>query len=382
MKAILELVSRYHSYSSSLKKENIDIGFVLKRYFVKAVIRRSSKRRIQIYRDLSSHLRVSSLSETLVTLQRESERLKSSDLTFYEDIARCIENSHSIHEALDSWLPKTESLMIQTSRYVKNEEGNSLVIAIDGAREVCEKTYDLKKTYSNAVMYPIFIVLVAMGLFFAFKIKGVDFLTKVVPYEKWPEASKIRYETIAYFFDHLVFFSFLGASIVTLVYIFVTKGKGSIRNAFNPIPPFSIYQGIISYTFLLSLARLTSSGVTISNAIEQIGHAHSGWARSEILGIESRFKDGKEGMTVSINEYAFDSLLFPLLIRVKIGSYANREDFVENLNYLNAVIMDDVKANAVKGANILSALILIFVMFFLVQIVIIFLETLSSVSPS
>lgn len=353
------------------------ILFTIRKAYVKTVIAISYKKRIQIYRDLTSHIRSTDVDDALTTLQKESEALKALELLVYEEVQLALRDQKSFYVAISEWVPKNEALQIYVSKQGRDVDSDSLPKSLEAARRICEQKAELFSMYSTKLAYPIVMAFLALGLFFAFKLFAYDFLTSIKPFNNWPLETQEQYNSIAFFTNNIHIFSLLAIACIFSIKVFMTKGHGRLRSFMNAVPPFSIYQSITSYTVLMSLASLTRSGVHLTEALRLITSSLDGWASVELKGIIERLERPEklpEGKTLT--EYAFNSQLFTNLVRVKVGSYARRKDFVENLEYLNTVLLHDVSSESLKSAAILGALVIFAVLAFVVQIALIFISAL------
>lgn len=361
-------------YIRAIKSINpLKVFYSLRIAYVKFLIKNSTKKRVMIYRDLASHLKTSSLSNTLISLQRESENLKLPEQLFYEVIQNGIENDSNFYEQITEWMPEMESLMIVVSRQSRRGIENSLVNSINQARVICENLGEIKSIYMGKLIYPIGMLIIAICLFGLFKYNGFEMLTDIRPYEEWPADVRSRYESIGFITDNLIIIIIgillLGVAITKLM----TAGRGYVRDILDPIPPFSIYRALSGYTFLLALSTMEKSGVPIKEAIGYMRESFPGWASNHVNTMIQRFENpGFLSRTKTITEHALDSKIFTKLIRVKVGSYARRDDFVENLEYVNEVLFSDVKKEAFQGAAWISVFIMITLMFFVINVVLVF----------
>lgn len=343
-------------------------------------IRSSPTRRMMIYRDLISHLHTTDLTDALITLQKESERCKSSDIFFYEDIYNGMMNSNNFYEKIKNWVPMNENLIISTAREGKNTKSDSLINSLNSARISCDKIQKIKDIIINPLIYPCTVLISSLALFIGFKYYGMDFITELVPYEKWPTSAIDRYESIGLFFDYIYLFIFFIFVTFSIILFYMKNGKGKYRNYLNSIPPFSIYQGITSYSFLISLASLTESGVHISDALKKIQNVYKGWAKNEVEEMINRMESPTQDKIYSnITEYTLDSDIFPIKIRVKVGSYASRDNFIENLDYITNIVLEDITKLTKTGSLIITMFIFTFFGFFTMQVLLLAVEPLFSI---
>lgn len=360
--------------AGEVKELNVEtVLFRLKRFFIWLQISLSYSRRVQIYRDLTSHIRSTDLDDALTALQKEAEALGSIELLMYEEIQIGLRQQKTFYSKVSEWVPRDEALQIYIANQGRDGSSDALPDAIDAARNICEKKSELFSMYVGKLAYPFVMLIITFCMFYGFKVYGYDFLTDIRDFDEWPIEAQSKYNSMAFIADNIFYIA--GVSILAIygVVRFMRRGEGALRSAVNKLPPFSIYQCVISYTVLMSLASLTRSGVQLAESLRLISSSLDGWAKSELEQMIERLERPNnlpEGVTLT--EYAFNSALFTKLVRVKVGSYARREDFVENLDYLNSVLMHSVKSESTKGAAILGALLIFGVMGFIVQVAFIF----------
>jgi type II secretory pathway component PulF len=347
--------------------------FTIKLFFTKIIIKNSSSKRIQIYRDLESHLSSTDVDDALTSLQYEAEALNNNEIIMYEEIQLQLQQQGSFYEAISQWVPLNEALQIKVSK--QSKDNNSLPSSIKLARNICEQKKKLSSMYVSKVTYPAVMFFSAITLIVLFKDKIFSFLTSLKPFNKWEVQTQQDYIAISFYVDNVIIITSCLLILVFIIVRFMTHGKGKIRSSVNKIPPFSIYQSITSYTVLMSLSSLTKSGVQLSDALKLIATSLNGWAKHELTEIVTRLEKPDElPEDTPLLQYAFNSPIFTKLVRVKVSSYAKRKGFIENLNFLNSVLIEDVSKETFRSSAVLGALLLFSVLGVVAKFAIIFMS--------
>lgn len=336
--------------------------------------RLSAVRRIIFYKDFSSYTKHFGIVEALDVFIRESKSIKSDDHIIYDYWKNQLSQGIPLEVILRPWLPDDEYLQIISSRQAVDDPSNALSNALNCALNICQQKRTIYSQLTSKCSYPILSFCLVIGSCFLFQFQLAPKLINIKPLEKWPGDAQASFQTLTFYTDNLLILLILFLASLVATYLYMVRGTGGIRNMLNIIPPFNVYQSVISFSILLSIGSLLKSNIPLITALNLIKSVSSKWVAFEIqLIIRSLETPSLKGDSSSITSEAFNSPLFDKLTRSKLMTYSTTTSFGDGFQFLNERILEITTARVAAISSIVGTCILalaFYVLFFIFQIAI------------
>lgn len=183
----------------------------------------------------------------------------------------------------------------------------------------------MKSEFTGALVKPVISLLAIIGVSAFFSKASRGFLD-TSPMEKWPLLSQYMFKTTIFIDENLYFI--LGTSIFViawLVWAMSHWGKHNIkmRHWLDKFQPFVMYRDFTSFSTMIVLASLMSSGMPLKVAAKNILESGNLWIKSYFRLIVSRLGDARIKKQVE----ALDVGFFPKNIFYRIIDSSEQGDF-------------------------------------------------------
>lgn len=178
----------------------------------------------------------------------------------------------SFSKAIDGWVPEAELNLISSG-----EDGAGIEKGLGEAIKFGKSAQKIKSTIIGGSMYPAILLLVVLGFISMFSKQMAPTYLSILPLERWPPLGQNFYLFSKFIVD-MWYVLFIGLGVASFV-IAKTIGswKGSVREIFDKVPPWSVYKVYQSCSFLISLASMMQSGTPLNDAIYKIKKSSSPW---------------------------------------------------------------------------------------------------------
>lgn len=320
--------------------------------YAKLVFRLNHEKRMSICRKLASLLRN---DFTLIDALERLEMIESKNGTKpHEPYAivmrqwqKNLERGMTFSEATRGWVPANETLLV-TSGNISN-----LVVALENVGRVVDGMQRIRRAMTTAIAYPLFLLALTFGIIIMVGVYLVPPLADVagntVVWRGMARSLIVLSDfSIRYWYVFLLVF----ASLVAIVWLTMANWTGRLRTVFDRFPPWSTYKIQVAVGWLMSLAAMVGSGVTIPDAMRMLADNANRYLRS-ILERVLKFVANGDNLGVALMHAERD---FPdTEIIGDLTIYADMNGFDENLRQIANDYLDESVRKMEKISNILNS---------------------------
>lgn len=330
--------------------------------YAKLVFRTNTEKRMSICRKLASLLRN---DFTLIDALERLEAIESKNGTkpnepyaiVMREWQKNLERGMSFSDATRGWVPPEETLLV-TSGNLSN-----LVVALENVGRVVDGTQRIRRALTNAVTYPLFLLMLTFGIIIMVGLYLVPPLADVAGNTVvWRGAAGalvwLSEFSIKYWYWFVVGFGIT----VAMVWLSMANWSGALRARFDKLPPWNVYKIQVSVGWLMSLAAMVAAGVTIPNAMRMLADNANRYLR-RILDSALHFIANGDNLGVALSKTKRDFPDGDIIGDLSI--YADMNGFDENLwqvanDYLNESVIKMEKISSTLnslGILLVSAII-------------------------
>lgn len=320
--------------------------------YAKLVFRLNHEKRMSICRKLASLLRN---DFTLIDALERLEMIESKNGTKpHEPYAivmrqwqKNLERGMTFSEATRGWVPANETLLV-TSGNISN-----LVVALENVRRVVDGMQRIRRAMTTAIAYPLFLLAMTFGIIIMVGIYLVPPLAEVAGNTVvWRGMARSLIVLSNFSIQYWYVFVLVFASLVAIVWLTMANWTGRLRTVFDRFPPWSTYKIQVAVGWLMSLAAMVGSGVTIPDAIRMLADNANRYLRS-ILERVLKFVANGDNLGVALRHADRD---FPdTEIIGDLTIYADMNGFDDNLKQIANDYLDESVRKMEKISNILNS---------------------------
>jgi hypothetical protein len=237
------------------------------------------KRRSGFYYDLGSTLqdRVP-LVTTLSKLHTRAKIRKPGTALMYLTMLRGLQLG-SFSNALEGIASPVEQTLIDATQAAGDE---AMADGLLFMSETVEKTDLMVATMRKAVVYPLTLLLMFVGMMVGFAVSAVPILAELMPPEKWPFLGRMLYAVSSFLTSYGIFLGLGFVTLLSVMFYSMTRWTGSVRAWFDRRLPYSIYRDYSGSMLLISLSSMMRSGISLRSALERAMKFSSPWMRWHI----------------------------------------------------------------------------------------------------
>ncbi|MFI4956240.1 MAG: type II secretion system F family protein [Gammaproteobacteria bacterium] len=226
-------------------------------------------------------------------------------------------------QALAPWAPGWEMLLLRAGGTAQMTHMFKYVA------ELSNNIVRLKSGLVSAIRYPMFALLMLFALMYVFSYYVIPSLSTFLSPDKWPPVTKSLFEFTRAFTENIVWVILSVAGLVALIIRSMSQLRaGPARRILNKIPPWSIYKQFHGSIFLLSLASLLRSGVSISQALDMIRSGSSPYVASLLIVMQAKLQAGRPAGE------AIQSELFDTETQINLEVYADADKLEDGIQVL------------------------------------------------
>ncbi len=320
--------------------------------YAKLVFRLNHEKRMSICRKLASLLRN---DFTLIDALERLEMIESKNGTKpHEPYAivmrqwqKNLERGMTFSEATRGWVPANETLLV-TSGNISN-----LVVALENVGRVVDGMQRIRRAMTTAIAYPLFLLALTFGIIIMVGIYLVPPLAEVAGNTVvWRGMARSLIVLSNFSIQYWYVFVLVFASLVAIVWLTMANWTGRLRTVFDRFPPWSTYKIQVAVGWLMSLAAMVGSGVTIPDAIRMLADNANRYLRS-ILERVLKFVANGDNLGVALMHADRD---FPdAEIIGDLTIYADMNGFDDNLKQIANDYLDESVRKMEKISNILNS---------------------------
>lgn len=315
--------------------------------YAKLVFRLNTEKRMAICRKLASLLRNDfTLMNALGRLEMvESKGGKKPNEPFaivMREWQKNLERGMSFSDATRGWVPPIETLLV-TSGNISN-----LVVALENVGRVVDGMQRITRAMRSAILYPLFLLLLTFGIVIMVGVYLVPPLAEIAGDNiVWRGAARSLVGLSDFCINYWPYIAGGIGAVILVLWLTLANWTGRGRAMFDKIPPYNIYKIQIGVGWLMALAAMVRSGVTIPDAMRMLADNGNRYLRS-ILDEALHYVANGENLGVALNHtgrnFPDEDIVGDLMI------YADMNEFGQNLNQ----VANDYLAESVRKMESIS----------------------------
>jgi type II secretory pathway component PulF len=229
------------------------------------------KERISLYKKLGSFLQQGiDLYKALnilfkISVEAEGPRAPTS-VVLEKTIDAISREGVGFSEAIGRYIPYTEQALIASG-----EQSGKIIHDLALCSLIAESEGKLIKTVAEAITYPIFLIVMFLGMLVMLAINILPTLEDIQPYQQWPTSSQLLHSFVYGFYDFWFVYLILLMGFIIGAFYSLDKWTDSVRIQYaDRFPPWNVYKVIHSAVLLYSLSSLMKSGIPLTSSIIQM----------------------------------------------------------------------------------------------------------------
>lgn len=271
----------------------------------------------------------------------------------YGNILRRLEEGKGVADSLRGMVPESDLMALSAA-----EASGSLAKGLSFVANAVRASSEIAGTIKKALVYPIVIFTMLLGVLVLFSFFLMPVYTKVVPVDMWPAWGRQVYELSMFFKS---FWWLVIGGVVFLVWLmfwsFGNWSRSSVRDRLDRLAatPWGLYRTFQASLFMISLAAMMESGVSLGASLDRLQQRSTPWMRMQIGRISKRL-----ALMPSEPATAFDTGLFNDQTMQRIQAFGRRASFHEAISKL--ALQDVVKTVKItqKQSALLNSVFLLF----------------------
>ncbi|WNL48552.1 type II secretion system F family protein (plasmid) [Dyella sp. BiH032] len=316
--------------------------------------------RIQLYDDLalllSNGVTLIDALDKLYEIHSQEGTKPTEPLAIVCDTARTfVKDGESLSDALSRWVSTQEVILLQAA-----EEAGELKEVFPRMVWALTEQRELSRRLRKILMYPAVLWLVSYLSFMVIGYFVVPQLLDMLPYEKWLGNTK-RMIAVGLFVQNNTALS-IGLILAGFVYFrwALPNQIGSSRATLDRLPVFNIYRLNQGITFMVAMATMLPSGISVERALVIIGEGSAKYLANIMEATVDRVRTGdKLGLALYNTEMNFPdrkTVGSLMLISDQVGFEYQLEKYTKRWLELNVRQLE-------AAANVLRTLALIVIVF-------------------
>lgn len=330
------------------------------------------KNRTIFYRDLAKALEKKELARDFIvgelvvaTTPATEDKNRAKGLMYLNQIMSS--SDLSLHEALTSVMPSSDSLALLTLKFSKDVPS-----ALRQLADNVDQQIEMTKIVKQALISPMLLLPVTYAFAYILSTVSIPEFAKAAPEEVWTPFNLLVKNTANLFANYSAPIAI--AILIGLVWVFTwglqnftqkwrfqmekARGYSSLRwiliFPFQPI--FYLYRDIQGTRMLGNLANMMQSGLVLSEAISKLSYGAQPWMRKHLITINQHLQV-REGDYVG----AFSHGILPVFLLSRMSSMVRSDagqEFNKILVELGTRGMSDARESVKKTATTINAVLL------------------------
>lgn len=300
-------------------------------FYAKMVCRFSTNKRIAIWRKLVSLLKndftlVNALNRLQMTESHGGAKPNEPFAICLREWERNLERGYSFSEATRGWIPTDETLLLTSSNM------SSLIVALENVGRIVVANKRIGRAVFGAIAYPLLLLVLVFGIIIMVGIYLVPPLAEVAGEGMvWTGGAASLIWLSEWAGRYWKFIAFLFVIAMVIIWLSLPIWSGRLRAMFDKFPPWNIYKIRVSVGWMMSMAAMVSSGVSIPDAMRVIADNANKYLR-DILDKTLRHIANGDNLGNALQNTGMD---FPSEELIgDLAVYSDMNDFDENLNHI------------------------------------------------
>ena len=320
--------------------------------YAKLVFKLNTEKRMATARKLASLLRNDfTLMDALNRLEKiESKGGKKPNEPFaivMREWQKNLERGMSFSDATRGWVPPEETLLVTSGNL------SDLVVALENVSRVVEGTQRIKRAMTNAIAYPLFLLVLTFGIIMMVGIYLVPPLAEIAGDNMiWRGMAASLIWLSDFSIKYWYMFVLVFVALVAIVWISLPNWTGKLRAKFDKLPPWNIYKEQMSVGWLMSLSSMVAAGITIPDAMRMLADNSNKYVR-DILEDTLHYIANGDNLGMALNNTGRD---FPSAeIIGDLTIYADMNGFDKNLSRLANDYLEESVRRMEAISNVLNS---------------------------
>lgn len=315
--------------------------------YAKLVFRLNTEKRMAICRKLASLLRndftlMNALGRLEIVESKGGKKPNEPFAIVMREWQKNLERGMSFSDATRGWVPPIETLLV-TSGNISN-----LVVALENVGRVVDGMQRITRAMRSAILYPLFLLLLTFGIVIMVGVYLVPPLAEIAGDNiVWRGAARSLVGLSDFCINYWPYIAGGIGAVILVVWLTLANWTGRGRAMFDKMPPYNIYKIQIGVGWLMALAAMVRSGVTIPDAMRMLADNGNRYLRS-ILDEALHYVANGENLGVALNhtgrKFPDEDIVGDLMI------YADMNEFGQNLNQ----VANDYLAESVRKMESIS----------------------------
>jgi type II secretory pathway component PulF len=310
----------------------------------------STKTRMRLYEKIGKFIAngvpiTHALDEIYVHVSVEGKKPKAAAARVVDEWRRSIRNGRSFARAISGWATAEELSVLDAG-----EISGRLDKAIDDVMFINLARKRIRGAVFGLV-YPMVLVGTTCLYLYIFGTQVVPAFARILPVERWQGAG-VQMAMLSKFVLHGLA-PLLVICTVLLVVIMATLGRwtGRARQAFDKVPPWSLYRLAVGSSFLISLAALLHAGVAVPEALRIMHATGSPWYRERLAATRRMVLNGARNIGDALHKTGYQFPSWEMVIDIR--SYASLDGFEDMLDRLSRQWLDESVAQIQTQMDVL-----------------------------
>ncbi|MBQ4889715.1 type II secretion system F family protein [Shewanella sp. MMG014] len=307
----------------------------------------NTKKRLEVYKQFYALTKEGvGVKDSLETLLAIANKTKSIwKVRLFESWLKKYSELPNLSMVIKDDIVENEFLLISTS-----EKSGEIYEGFLEVIQLIESNRKIKDLLVGSLVPPLFLFFVCIVIIVGYAHQVLEVFIPFAPVSKWPVISAALYNTGHYFTSiaaliHII----IVISIFVGVFYFLKHGKGKFRDLLHRTGLFKIQEMFVVVNFLKMLGTLMLSGVSFSDAINEIYKlTNQGWLRSRLAMIKDEIK--KTNAVVD----CFDVYFLPPELLSLIGVYSSTGDFSHSINIVANNLREELEGKLKKLGKIFN----------------------------
>lgn len=316
--------------------------------YAKLMFRINTEKRMATARKLASLLRndftlMDALGRLEMTESKNGKKPNEPFAIVMREWQKNLERGMSFSDATRGWVPPEETLLV-TSGNISN-----LVVALENVGRVVDGTRRISRAMASAIAYPLFLLVLTFGIIIMVGVYLVPPLAAVAgPNAVWRGMAASLIWVSDFASRYWMYMAAGFGVVVAAVWASMANWTGRVRARFDHIAPWSIYKIYVSAGWLMSLAAMMSTGITMPDAIRMLADNANKYLRS-ILDETLHYIANGDNLGVALantgRDFPDSDIIGDLMI------YSDMNNFDTNLGR----VADDYLAESVRRMEKISS---------------------------
>lgn len=259
-------------------------------------------------------------------------------------------NTMSFTSALAGTVPTLDSIILSAA-----ETGNKLSDGLRYTSNLIRNLDELRRAIMGAIFVPSLLLAMITGMLIGYAVFLVPILVSIMPPKTWPFLGRLMYGVSEIVVNQGPYIALgvgaLGAAVVASLSRWT--GSGRLR-AERILPVYPVYRDYYGAIFLVSIAALMQSNVSLVDALNSVKKSANPWLRWHINRI-LRALDHEAGNPAK----AFNTGLFSTELYFRISDYGERSSFPTALSKVGNQVVKRVGDSVKRRAAMLNLVLLL-----------------------